>query len=87
MMGVISHFRGSFRRKRGNQLVVVVPGVDNKDKAKALLGKKAVWITPGKQKKQITGKVSSTHGNKGALRVVFEKGLPGQSLGQEVKIE
>ena len=65
----------------------VVPGVDKKDKAAPLLGKSATWIAPGKQKTQIKGKISATHGNKGALRVIFEKGLPGQSLGQEVKIE
>ena len=35
----------------------------------------------------IVGKITCTHGNKGAVRVVFDKGLPGQSLGQEVKIE
>lgn len=87
MMGVISHFRGSFRRKKGNQLVVILPGVDNKDKASTYIGKSAVWLAPGKKKTAIKGKVSSTHGNKGALRVVFERGLPGQSLGQDVKIE
>ncbi|RJQ21810.1 50S ribosomal protein L35ae [Candidatus Woesearchaeota archaeon] len=87
MQGIISHFRGSFRRKKGNHLIVVVPGVDKLEKAKPLLGKSAVWTAPGKQKTAIKGKVSSTHGNKGALRVIFERGLPGQSLGQEVKIE
>lgn len=87
MNGIISHFRGSFRRKKGNHLIVVVPGLDSRDKAKSLIGKSASWTAPGKQKKIIKGKVSSPHGNKGALRIVFEKGLPGQSLGQEVKIE
>lgn len=57
------------------------------EKAKPFIGKSAVWTAPGKQKTQIKGKVSSTHGNKGALRVIFERGLPGQSLGEEVKIE
>ena len=68
-------------------MVVVVPGIDSLEKAKSLLGKSAVWIAPGKQKTAIKGRVSSTHGNKGALRVVFERGLPGQSLGTEVKVE
>lgn len=87
MAGIVSHFRGSFRRKKGNQLIIIVPGVDNREKAKSYVGKSAVWTAPGKNKTQIKGKVSSPHGNKGAVRVVFEKGLPGQSLGQEVKIE
>ena len=68
-------------------MIVVVPGVDSKDKAQEYVGKTAVWTSPGKHKKQIKGKISSAHGNKGALRVIFERGLPGQSLGEEVKIE
>jgi len=87
MAGIISHFRGSFRRKKGNHLIVIVPGVDNREKAKSYIGKSAVWTAPGKGKTQIKGKVSAPHGNKGAVRVIFERGLPGQSLGQEIKIE
>lgn len=68
-------------------MVLLVPGIDNKEKAKALVGKKVVWTSPGKEKKQITGKVSAAHGNKGAVRAIFERGLPGQSLGQEANIE
>jgi len=68
-------------------MVVILPGVDKRDKAQSYIGKTAVWTAPGKNKTQIKGKISSTHGNKGALRVVFERGLPGQSLGSEVKIE
>ena len=68
-------------------MIVVVPGVDNKEKAQSYVGKSAVWTSPGKQKKQIKGKISAAHGNSGAMRVTFERGLPGQSLGEEVKIE
>ena len=87
MAGIVSHFRGSFRRKKGNHLIVIVPEVDSREKAQKYIGKTAVWTAPGKGKTQIKGKISAAHGNKGALRVVFERGLPGQSLGQEVKIE
>jgi large subunit ribosomal protein L35Ae len=53
-----------------------------------LVGKKVEWHNPeGKDKKVISGKVSVAHGGKGALRVVFERGMPGQSLGTKVKIE
>lgn len=87
MMGTIVHFRGSRRRKKPNQMIVLVDGVDSKDKAKALVGKTVVWTAPGKLKKEIKGKVSAPHGNKGAVRVIFEKGMPGQSLGTQVKIQ
>ncbi len=86
MNGVISHFRGSFRRKKGNHIIVILPGVDKKDKAQSYIGKSAVWTAQGKNKTQINGKIAATHGNKGAVRVIFERGLPGQSLGTEVKI-
>ena len=86
MEGIIAHFRGSMSKKRGNHLIVVVPGIDNREKAEALIGKSAVWTAPGAQKKQIKGQIAAPHGNKGAVRVLFETGMPGQSLGQEVKI-
>jgi large subunit ribosomal protein L35Ae len=83
----ISAFRGSFRRKSGNQMIIVVDTVTDKEKAKALVGKTVIWTSPGKSKKQIKGKISAVHGGKGAVRAIFETGMPGQSLGEVVKIE
>jgi large subunit ribosomal protein L35Ae len=83
----ISAFRGSFRRKSGNQMIIVVDGVSDKENAKALVGKTVVWTSPGKNKKQLKGKISAVHGGKGAVRAIFETGMPGQSLGEPVKIE
>ncbi|MBW2973554.1 50S ribosomal protein L35ae [Candidatus Woesearchaeota archaeon] len=87
MKGTIVNFRGSRRIKKGNQMIVQPEGVDDKEKAKALVGKTVTWTAPGKKKTTITGKISAVHGNKGTVRAVFERGLPGQALGQEVKIE
>ncbi len=87
MIGTIVNFRGSRRRKSTNQMIVLVDGVEGKDKAKSLIGKTAVWTSPGKNKKEIKGKISAAHGNKGAVRVIFEKGMPGQSLSEKVKVE
>jgi large subunit ribosomal protein L35Ae len=83
----ISAFRGSFRRKSGNQMIIVIDTVTDKEKAKALVGKTVIWTSPGKSKKQIKGKISAVHGGKGAVRAIFETGMPGQSLGEVVKIE
>ena len=88
MKGVIAAFRGSHKTRRGNQLIVYPDSVKSKKEAVALEGKKVVWNNPeGKKKVTISGYVSKAHGGKGALRVVFEKGLPGQSLGTKVEIE
>ena len=85
MEGVIVHFRGSRRVKRTNQMIVQVSGVDDKDKASKLIGKNVVWKTPAG--KQMLGKITNIHGNSGALRVRFDIGLPGQSIGKKVAIE
>lgn len=87
MEGRISAFRGSFRRKSGNQMIVLIDSVTDKAKAQALVGKSVVWTSPGKDRKQLKGRISAPHGGKGAVRAIFETGMPGQSLGDVVKIE
>ena len=52
---------------------------------KEFVGKEVVWKSPAG--KEIKGKVSGVHGNKGVVRVIFEKGLPGQAIATEVEIK
>ncbi len=85
MEGTIMNFRQGRHTQTTNQMIVVVEGVDSKDKASKLVGKKVIFTTPSGKK--ITGEVRSAHGNSGALRVLFEKGLPGQSISRKVAIE
>jgi len=59
----------------------------NREEAGKLVGKEVTWTSPGKLKKQIKGKISGAHGNKGLVRAIFEKGLPGQSLTTEVEVK
>ena len=68
-----------------NQMIIQVPGVDSRDKAGKMVGKQVSWSSPAG--KEIKGEVRSAHGNKGALRVLFEKGMPGQSIAAKVKVE
>ncbi len=87
MDGIIVNFRRSRHNQKCSHLIIQPEGIDSKDKAKDLVGKEVVWQNPiGKKKVQIKGKIVSTHGNKGCVRVIFEKGLPGQALGGKVKI-
>jgi large subunit ribosomal protein L35Ae len=67
-----------------NHLVVITSSVDTKAKAEKMIGKKVIYNTG---KKDIVGKINAVHGTKGALRAVFEQGIPGQALGKKVKIE
>ena len=85
MQGIIATFRGSHKTQYGNQMIVIADGVDSKVKAKTPIGKYVVWTSPGK--KTITGKITKEHGNNGALRVLFERGMPGQSVGAKVEIK
>ena len=82
MEGKIVSFRRGIKTQQKYQMIVKVKGVDNKDKAKSLLNKKVTWkSTSGKE---IRGVVTNIHGNSGGLRVQFEKGLPGQSIGTNI---
>jgi len=85
MEGFITNFRGGRHTQYNNQMIVLARGIDSKEKTSALIGKKVIWSSPAN--KEIKGIVKSAHGSKGALRVLFEKGMPGQSIGQKVKIE
>ena len=85
MEGVIVNFRGSRRVKSHNQMIVQINNVDDKEKASKLVGKKVTWKTSAG--KQLIGQVAAAHGNSGALRVRFDTGMPGQSIGKKVAIE
>ena len=88
LMPRILTFRRSKHNQTTNQMIVQVKDVTDREKARALVGKSVVWKNPiGKNKLEIKGKVQSPHGNKGAIRVLFEKGMPGQSITTEVTIE
>lgn len=84
--GIIINYRRGRRTQKTNQMVIEFDDVD-KEKAESMVGKKVVYETPGKEKKQIKGEITATHGGKGAVRALFERGLPGQAIGDKVKLE
>jgi len=62
-------------------------GSKNREEASKLVGKEVEWTSSGKEKKKIKGKISSAHGNKGLVRAIFERGLPGQAITTEVEMK
>ena len=84
MKGTISNFRSARHHQYDRQMIIVIDDID-KEKAESLIGKKVIWKTPAG--KEIAGRISAVHGNKGAVRAIFEKGMPGQSVGTKVDIE
>ncbi|HME87046.1 MAG TPA: 50S ribosomal protein L35ae [Candidatus Nanoarchaeia archaeon] len=86
MKAVVVNFRGPYKQqKASNQIVIKVSGVETRDAAAKLVNKEVVWSSP--KGLAIKGKIAAAHGNKGAVRAIFEKGIPGQALSTEVKIE
>ena len=84
MEATIANFRKSVHAQKNNHMVLYVGGIDSKDKAKTLIGKSVSWKSPAG--KEIKGKVSQIHGNNGAVRAIFEKGMPGQAVGSKVQV-
>ena len=69
---------------KGNHLIVKPEGISKKEDAVKLIGKSVVWKSPAG--KEIKGKVAKEHGNSGAIRAIFEKGLPGQAVTTSVEV-
>jgi large subunit ribosomal protein L35Ae len=84
MNGVIVSFRRGRHTQTNNQMLVLVDGTDDREKSEKLVGKTVTWTSPAG--KEIKGEIRAAHGNKGVVRVLFEKGMPGQSLGTKVVI-
>ncbi|MDP3027735.1 MAG: 50S ribosomal protein L35ae, partial [Nanoarchaeota archaeon] len=57
----------------------------SKEEASKFVGKSVEWKSPGG--KVIKGKIAASHGNKGMVRAIFEKGLPGQAKNNEVDLK
>lgn len=85
MQGTIVNYRMGRHHQNNKQMVVVVEKYSDKEKAEELVGKSVKWVSPAG--KELKGKISAVHGNSGAVRVIFDTGMPGQSVGTKVQIE
>jgi len=83
--GKVIQFRRGRHTITEKQMLIEIEGVESREDAAKLIGKSVEWKSPAG--KIIKGKISGAHGNKGVVRAIFEKGLPGQSVTTEVKIE
>jgi len=87
MKGRVIQFRRGRHTAHERHFLIEIEGTSNRVDAEKHTGKEVVWISPGKNKKTIKGKISGAHGNKGVVRAIFEKGLPGQAITTEVEIK
>ena len=84
MKGIVVQFRRSRKRIHERHYLLDL-GFQNRDEAKKATGKVVSWKSPAG--KIIKGKVSDAHGNKGLVRAIFETGLPGQAVTNEVEVQ
>jgi len=83
--GKVIQFRRGRHVIHERHFLIQLDEVSNREQAGKFVGKEVVWKSPAG--KEIKGKVSSAHGNKGIVRAIFEKGLPGQAVTTEVEVK
>jgi len=83
--GKVVQFRRGRHTIEEKHFLIEIPGTHSRKNAEKFVGKDVVWKSPAG--KEIKGKISGAHGNKGVVRAIFEKGLPGQSITTEVDIK
>lgn len=84
MEAIIVNFRSAKHHIHNKQMVLKVGS--SLTEAKPYVGKTVSWTSSSG--KVIKGQIVNVHGRTGSVRANFpEKGLPGQALGQKVKVE
>lgn len=82
--GRVLQFRRGRHTVHEKHFLIEIEGISSKEGTSKFVGKAVEWKSPAG--KVIKGKISAPHGNKGVVRAIFEKGLPGQAVTTEVKI-
>jgi len=85
MKGKVIQFRRGRKTMKERHFLIEVEGTKKREDAQKFVGKAVEWKSPAG--KIIKGKVAAAHGNKGVVRAIFEKGLPGQAISMEVDIK
>ena len=83
MKGILVQFRRGRHTVHERHYLIDI-SLSNREDAKKMAGKEVIWKSPAG--KEIKGKISDAHGNKGLVRAIFEKGLPGQALTTEIDV-
>ena len=81
----VIQFRRGRKTVHERHFLIEIEGVKNRKDAEKYIGKNVEWKSPAG--KVIKGKIASAHGNKGVVRAIFEKGLPGQAVTTSVEIK
>jgi large subunit ribosomal protein L35Ae len=83
--GKVIQFRRGRHTVQEKHFLIEIEGSKTKQDAEKFIDKHVEWKSPAG--KIIKGRVSGAHGNKGVVRAIFEKGLPGQAITTHVEIK
>ena len=90
--GVFSGFRRARLNQKPNQALIHIEGCQDINSAKFYLGKKVALLRKAETEKNGSnyrvawGKVIATHGKSGVVRAKFRKNLPGEAIGEKVRV-
>jgi len=84
MKALVIQFRRGRKTYKPRHFILDV-GTKSREEAEKFVGKKVSWTSPAG--KIINGKIASPHGNKGLVRAIFEKGLPGQAIATDAEVD
>ncbi len=85
MEGAISNYKRGRHVIHPKYCILHFDAIKSRSKASRLIGRTVEWISPAGR--SLKGKITKPHGNNGAVLAHFKKaGLPGQALGQKIKI-
>jgi ribosomal protein L35AE/L33A len=84
MKAKVIQFRRGLKRIHERHYILNV-SAKSREEAEKFVGKEVVWTSPAG--KEIKGKISSAHGNKGLVRSIFDLGLPGQAKNTDVEVK
>lgn len=82
--GMIIQFRRGRHTFKPRHFLIDL-GLKSRDEARKMTGRQVTWKSSSG--KLITGTIKDAHGNKGLVRAIFTKGLPGQAVTQEVEVQ
>ncbi|MDO8517250.1 MAG: 50S ribosomal protein L35ae [Nanoarchaeota archaeon] len=85
MKAKVIQFRRGKRIYKPRHFIIEIPNVITRKDTEKFLGKEVEWKSPAG--KIIKGKIAAAHGNKGVVRAIFEKGLPGQAIGTDLEVK
>ena len=80
MRAVIVNFRGGFRTRRGDEVIIR----SSERFEGSLIGRKVIWLNPRAESK-VVGKIVASQGG-ACYRARFRSGLPGWAVGGTVEI-